>query len=105
MVVIRQIGAKLGRKLLCVNGWPIRWPGKSRLSMAIHDPRSVNGRRPPNKMHNSGCFELLISSGCTRRTGGSLFFFEYEYNIAPRHLQNDLSIEHRRPRGTGVEIL
>lgn len=27
---------------------------------------------------------------------------EYEYDIAPRHLRNDLSIEHRQPWGTLV---
>lgn len=30
------------------------------------------------------------------------FVPEYEYDIAPRHLRNDLSIEHRQPWGTLV---
>lgn len=89
-----------GRKSsLCVVAGP--FDGRDDYSRwSVHDPwMGVSGKYDA---HGSGW--STGSRGLSSPLSPSVPFSvaEYEYDIAPRHLRNDLSIEHRQPRGTLV---
>ena len=94
--------------------WPIRraW----RLFPVIRDPWSVNGSLSVNTvctgvihtgspLRGFSPLSLSLSLHAHTYTHTSLTLPNMNMISHPGHLRNDLSIEHRQPWGTGVEIL